>query len=185
MQKWQHYLKNGKFVIQTDHESLKHLLSQRLTHHLQHKSLCKLLGLDYEIQYKKGMDTKVADALSRRAIMGKAEFNAIQTRIPTWAEDLANSYEGDLFVQELLREFKDNPEARPPFSLSGGILRYKHRFYIGSNGQWRDKVLPEMNNSAIGGHSGILGTYKRTRQVFHWPGMKKSVHEHVLLMCAK
>lgn len=54
VQKWQHYLQSGRFLIQTDHESLKHLLSQRFTHNLQQKSLCKLFGLDYEIQYKKG-----------------------------------------------------------------------------------------------------------------------------------
>lgn len=40
-------LQSGKFLRKTDHESFKHLLSQKLTHTLQHKSLCKLLGLDY------------------------------------------------------------------------------------------------------------------------------------------
>jgi hypothetical protein len=41
VQKWRHYLQNGRFVIRTDHESFKHLLSQKLTHSLQQKSLCQ------------------------------------------------------------------------------------------------------------------------------------------------
>ena len=53
------------FVIKTDHQSLKYLLDQKLTTTLQHKWLAKLLGLDYEIQYKKGAENKVADAPSR------------------------------------------------------------------------------------------------------------------------
>ena len=41
-------------------------MEQRLNTSLQHKCLTKLLGLDYEIQYKKGVENKAADALSRR-----------------------------------------------------------------------------------------------------------------------
>jgi RNase H-like domain found in reverse transcriptase len=65
--KWRHYLQGTPLVIKIDHISLKHLLEQRLTHTLQHKDLCKLLGLDYIIQYKKNVENKVAYALSRRS----------------------------------------------------------------------------------------------------------------------
>nr|XP_027093474.1 uncharacterized protein LOC113713862 [Coffea arabica] len=67
--KWKHYLVGHRFIIRTDHQALKYLLEQRLTHPLQHKWLTKLLGLDYEIHYKKGIDNGVADALSRRRIV--------------------------------------------------------------------------------------------------------------------
>lgn len=65
--KWRHYLTGKKFLVKTDHQSLRFLLEQqKLTTHIQHKGLTKLLGLDYSIQYQKGVDNKVADALSRR-----------------------------------------------------------------------------------------------------------------------
>jgi RNase H-like domain found in reverse transcriptase len=54
VQKWRHYLQGGPFVIKTDHISLKYLLDQRLTHTLQHKGPCKLLGLDYIVQKESG-----------------------------------------------------------------------------------------------------------------------------------
>ncbi len=64
--KWRHYLSPKQFIIETDHESLKHLLEQRISTAIQQKGMFKLLGLDYVIQYKKGRDNKAADALSRR-----------------------------------------------------------------------------------------------------------------------
>ncbi|XP_075101843.1 uncharacterized protein LOC142177270 [Nicotiana tabacum] len=52
--------------IRTDHHGLKYLLEQKVTSAIQQKGLTKLLGLDYEVQYKKGAENKVADALSRQ-----------------------------------------------------------------------------------------------------------------------
>ena len=51
--KWRHYLEATPFIIKTDHCSLIFLLQQRMNTQLQKKSLTKLLGLDYQIQYKK------------------------------------------------------------------------------------------------------------------------------------
>ncbi|GKB45528.1 putative mitochondrial protein [Tanacetum coccineum] len=53
------------FKIKTDHFSLKYLLDQWLTTPFQIKWLPKLLGLDYEISYKKGSENVAANALSR------------------------------------------------------------------------------------------------------------------------
>lgn len=64
--KWRPYLIHNQFTIRTDHHSLKYLLKQRISTPLQHKYLTKLLGYDYKIEYKKGLENKVADALSRR-----------------------------------------------------------------------------------------------------------------------
>jgi len=78
--KWRHYLEGAPFIIRTDHESLKHLLQQRLHTHLQRKGVSKLLGLDYIIQYKKGKENIVADALSRRE--GEGTCKAITAVVP-------------------------------------------------------------------------------------------------------
>jgi RNase H-like domain found in reverse transcriptase len=66
VKKWRHYLTGAKFVIKINQMSLKHLLEQRVNHTMQHKGFCKLLRLDYTIKYKRGVENKVADALSRR-----------------------------------------------------------------------------------------------------------------------
>ncbi|KAH0764728.1 hypothetical protein KY285_000599 [Solanum tuberosum] len=54
--KWRHYLQYKHFVVKTDHHSLKYLLEQKVTTTVQQRGLTKLLGLDYEVQYKKGAE---------------------------------------------------------------------------------------------------------------------------------
>lgn len=53
------------FFIKTDHQSIKFLLELRLHKNFQQRT-SKLLGVDYNTSYRKGMDNKVVDALSRR-----------------------------------------------------------------------------------------------------------------------
>jgi hypothetical protein len=65
VEQWRSYLQFQEFVIATDHQSLSHLNEQRLHTHWQQKVFSKLLGLKYRIVYKKGLDNKVVDALSR------------------------------------------------------------------------------------------------------------------------
>lgn len=65
LDKLRHYLQFKHFVIRSDHHSLKYLLDQKVTSVIQQKGLIKLLGLDYEIQYKKDAENRVANALSR------------------------------------------------------------------------------------------------------------------------
>nr|KYP35812.1 Retrovirus-related Pol polyprotein from transposon 17.6 [Cajanus cajan] len=65
IQRWRHYLLNRHFIIKTDHYSLKYILDQRLTTDFQKKWLAKLMEFDFSIEYKKGQDNVVVDALSR------------------------------------------------------------------------------------------------------------------------
>jgi hypothetical protein len=42
------------------------MMSQKLTEGIQHKLLLKLLEFNYKIEYKKGVENVVADALSKK-----------------------------------------------------------------------------------------------------------------------
>ena len=65
--RWRSYLSRAPFVIKTDHQSLCHLGDQNLTSDLQRKAMTKLVGLQFTIQYKKGVENSAVDALSRVA----------------------------------------------------------------------------------------------------------------------
>ena len=54
--KWRQYLLGSHFIIKIDHRSLKELLTQVIQTPEQQKYLTKLLGYDYTIVYKKGVD---------------------------------------------------------------------------------------------------------------------------------
>jgi RNase H-like domain found in reverse transcriptase/Integrase zinc binding domain/Integrase core domain/Reverse transcriptase (RNA-dependent DNA polymerase) len=178
--KWRHYLQGKPFTIKTDHISLKHLLEQRLTHTLQHKGLCKLLGLDYKIEYKKGVENKAADALSRQPQMENCEkLMAVSEIIPSWLDELKESYVDDVWAKELLQEVNQGRQVREGISIHAGIIRKEGRIYVGTGQGWRGKIVQSLHDSSIGGHSDILGTYQRIKRIFYWPHLKKSISEHI------
>ena len=51
------------FIIKTDQQSLKYLLHQRIGISFQQKWLSKLMGYAFVMEYKKGSENVVADAL--------------------------------------------------------------------------------------------------------------------------
>jgi hypothetical protein len=63
---WRPYLWARRFVVRTDHFSLKYLLDQWLATIPQHHWVRKLLGFDFTVEYKAGATNAVADAPSRR-----------------------------------------------------------------------------------------------------------------------
>ena len=63
---------------------------------LQQKWLIKLMGLNYEISYKKEAENTVADALSQLPADSKeGELSAITSLQPEWLTELMASYEND------------------------------------------------------------------------------------------
>ena len=133
--KWWHYLVGNHFIIRTDHQSLKHLLDQRLNTAIQHKWMTKLLGLDYKIEYKKGVDNQVANALSRRHTAVRQEELGFCVAIifvqPGWMEELQKSYEGDIQSQDIMSQLTLDPNSHADYILLDGILKYQGKIYVG------------------------------------------------------
>jgi hypothetical protein len=63
---WRPYLWVQRFIVRTDHYSLKFLLDQRLATIPQHHWVGKLPSFDFGVEYKSRSQNTVADALSRR-----------------------------------------------------------------------------------------------------------------------
>jgi hypothetical protein len=72
-----------------------------------------------------------------------------------------------------------NPTNDRGYSLLNGILRYKGRIWVGVNPTAQNHILQALHNSGIGGHSGQLATYKRIKQLFAWPNLKRDVNLYV------
>jgi hypothetical protein len=102
--------------------------------------MMKLLEFDYSIEYKKGSQNMVADALSRRTHNTEACL-AISTAIPSWIIDVEASYVGDDKCIQLLQELALNPACHPNYTMKAGLLRYNNRIVIGSNTDLRQKLF--------------------------------------------
>jgi hypothetical protein len=98
---WRAYLLHAKFYIYTDHRSLSHLDAHRLHTPWQQKVFTKLLGLQYPIIYKKGVENNVNDALSRRP-HPEGHLFALSSIVPAWLQEVASGYQDDLEASKLL-----------------------------------------------------------------------------------
>lgn len=155
----------GQFIIRSDHESLKFLLQQKLHTHLQRKETAKLMGLDYIIQYRKGRENVVVNALSR--CLEEGQTAAITVITPNWYREVEESYEGDNKMKELREQLILNPNSKPEYTLNQGVIRDKGRLVIGGNETLRKKILSYLHESPVGGHLGIQNTYYKVRQIFY------------------
>lgn len=153
------------FIIRTNHHSLKYLMEQKVTSAIQQKGLTKLLGLDYEVQYKKGADNRVADALSRQVDSG--QLMVLSALIPTWMQEVNLSYSRDPIAQDWITQLSVDLQGPTLWHYTSRVLRKKGKIYIRSVGDLRHHLISTFHDSPVGGHSGQLGTFKRLSQVFY------------------
>jgi hypothetical protein len=175
--KWRQYLQRAPFTIVTDHQSLSNLNDQLLTTELQNKAMAKLVGLQFEIKYRKGADNGAADSLSRVGHLLATQSASVCK--PAWLQEVLNSYTTDPHSTALLQELAVHSLNGQGFSLDHGLIKYKGRLFIGENLALQTKLISSLHDSAIGGHSGVQASYQRIKQLYYWPGMKLAVENYV------
>jgi hypothetical protein len=133
LKKWRHFFLGNQVIIKTDQQALKYVGQQRLVDGIQHKLLLKLLEFDYKIEYKKGKENTVADALSRQFQDDEMEQQhsnptsaCLQTSliIPKWLTEVQDSYVNDTHCTKLLQELTVDGASNKQFTLQSGILRF-------------------------------------------------------------
>ncbi|WVZ89541.1 hypothetical protein U9M48_035925 [Paspalum notatum var. saurae] len=175
---WRSYLQPTEFIIQTDHKGLINLDDQRLHTYWQHKVMIKLMGLQYRIWYKKGSNNGAADALSRMPNESEVTVASVSVSQPVWLQELQDSYSQSKSASKLLAELTLH-YTQGHFSLNQGVIKYKGRFWLGHNSALQQQVMNNQHAGAIGGHSGLLATYTRIKNLFAWPHMKVDIHKFV------
>ena len=106
LKKWRPYLMGRHFKVNTDHDSLKNFLKQRLSSEEQKKWVTKMLGYDFEIIYKKGKKNVVADALSRKDEDVEALLCAISIIQLDWINEARDEWKNDKEVWALIENIQ-------------------------------------------------------------------------------
>ena len=130
------------------------------------------------VEYKKGGENKVADALSRReesvdvTQLNEGSLFLISFPFPSWIEELKLSHQLLLEVPKLFQDLQSGSSGPKHFSLRNGLITYKGRVILGPNCSLIPKVLQQVHDSPLGGHSRFLKSFHRLKQDFYWVGMK-------------
>lgn len=190
VEKWKHYLLGRHFVIRTDQQSLKYITQQREIGADYQKWVRKLIGFDFEIQYKPGTANRVADALSRKGEgeleLGELELGALlSSQGVNWAE-LQEEVQRDTGLAKIRKESEEGKQL-PGFTLSNEKLLYKGRMILAKSSTFIPLLLREYHDSPTGGHSGEVKTYLRLAFEWFWQGMRRDVARYVreCMVCQK
>jgi hypothetical protein len=142
------YLQHREFTILTDHHSLVHLGDQKLMEGMQQKAFIKLLGMQYKIIHKKGLDNKVVDALSRQPDL--QQLVVVSTSTLRWLEVFVEGYQKDDSTRQLLAELALTGTNDKGFSLVDGIIKYKDTIWLGTHTEAQQAILLALHSSGLG-----------------------------------
>nr|GEV61677.1 putative mitochondrial protein [Tanacetum cinerariifolium] len=168
-EKWRPYLMGRRFIVRTDQRSPKYLLEQ-VSEEYQNW-LTKLMGYDFEIQYRPGKDNSAAEALSRRA--ESVKYKALSVPSVYYWDELLRDLERDAELEPLRKKVLDQNGSCTGYTMEGGRLLYRNRLVLPRTSQWIPKVFLEINSSATGGHEGNTKTYHHMASELYWSGMRR------------
>lgn len=142
---WRPYLLGQKFIIRTDHCSLKYFLEQKVATPEQQKWVTKLMGYDYEIQYRPGKENKAADSLSR--VSGSPLLQAISIPCVGLWDDIRKASKGHPYMERIMQLAKINPGA--PYTLRDGLVYYKGMVVVPPQTPIIGQLITEFHNSGM------------------------------------
>jgi hypothetical protein len=167
--KFKQYLVGSKFVVKTNHNSLKYFLEQKDLSEHQQKWVMKVQAFDFDIEYVKGKKKIVADALSRRPVTCSLMEISVD-----WKSHLFVEYSKNKFACEVM----DGQIQDDRYRVIDDVIFYKDRVYLLDSGL-KKKILTAVHDSPIAGHQGFFKTYRQIRERFSWKGLKHDVMRHV------
>lgn len=140
--------------------------------------MAKLMGFDFEIQYKEGVENRAADALSRNAaaellplLLDNGQDGLLDTIKVSWARDTQ--------IQLLINDLQQNPSSHPKFTWHNSKLRRKGKLVIGDDLELKRIILQWLHNSSFGGHSGRDVIAARVKSLFFGKGLNKDIQQYV------
>jgi hypothetical protein len=137
---------------------------------MQHKWVSKIQAYDFDIEFVKGKNNVVVDALSRRPSI----YAMIDVSVD-WKDHLMIEYARNQFSCQIMDgKIQDNN-----FRIVDGLIYYKGQIFLVLESAFKAKVLQACHDSPMASHQGIGKTYKQVRERLSWKGLKEDVMRHV------
>ncbi|KAL5820767.1 hypothetical protein ACOSQ3_022649 [Xanthoceras sorbifolium] len=131
------------------------------------------MGYDFQVEYKRGGENIVADALSRRFEMesDKGSLLAVTHVLPHWIESIQDEVKNDP-QQQALSAWIHQGEAIGPWQVVNGIIMFKKRIYLSPESKLPPTIINEFHGSI---HKGYVKTFQQIKSDFYWKGMRQQI----------
>ena len=197
---WRQYIMGSPMVVRvvTDHKTLEYFLKTKSLTRRQARWSLFLGEFWFQIEYRKGSENTIADALSRRPdlqlteeekvgkappLLSKEHFvhlNKLTAVVLSLLEQIKEGYTTDQFIQGsegLLKKDADTLKDEN-WDVIDGIWLYDEMIYV-PDGLSRLAVLRRCHDEAHAGHFGFRKTLELIRREFYWPLMTGYVQHYV------
>ncbi|MCO5603365.1 hypothetical protein L7F22_057515 [Adiantum nelumboides] len=176
---WKHFLLRADFVVQTDHQTLRYLLTQAklLEQHMRWANFSSMFH--FQIVHVEGKKNVVADALSC-----KPQVSAVSISYHNELEEMKGQYAEDEDFARIYDQIV-NGQRHEHYTLKSDFLMMHGKLCITK--QLRPKVLIECHAPSYAGHRGIDATVKAVDTSLYWPTLRRDVDAFVrsCLVCQK
>ncbi|KAF5477121.1 hypothetical protein F2P56_003793 [Juglans regia] len=180
-------LKKDNFTLdeeaQTAFNTLKTAMTEPLVLALPNFQKPFVIECDASVEYKKGKENLVADALSRQGMEPEVIVSLISVPNWDWMNEIKSLYSSDDRIKALWEKHKQG-QLQSPYTVKSDKLFYKNKVYILAVPSFTHKLLDLLHGSPIGGHLGLDKTLYQVKKDFYWPG-KKSDDENLMKMYNK
>ncbi|KAA0040843.1 Ty3/gypsy retrotransposon protein [Cucumis melo var. makuwa] len=155
----------------------RELMAVRVVQPQYQRWLAKLLGYTFDVEYKPGIENKAADVLSR--IPPTVQLCNITAPFFLDLHIIKEEVEKDEKLRKVVVDLNgDLAQQDGKFKICNGMLRYKDRLVVSQSSKLIPHILHSYHDSAVGGHSGFLRTYKRIAGELYWQGMKTVIKKY-------
>ena len=207
---WRPYLLDGKFIVETDHQSLQELLTQKKCTRRLARWLDEMADFPITFRWIKGSTNILADGISRRSdfepevpasvvplrdflrtlLDDEERMLIMHAKGPTTADLCRKWYPKDPFTKNLLSEMIAHPDREgDKFSQHDGLIYYSHmenekRLVLPRIEDVLNRVMFLEHDELSRGHPGGFKTLHFLQEKYFWSNMKRSVDRYVAT-CAK
>lgn len=148
---------------------------------IQQQYICKLMGFNFDIEYKPGATNIVADALSRMYSEDDLEtttFMSLSRLISGLLESIKEEHQTLEEVSALIQRLHQG-EVLEGFRVQEGLLIYHDRYYVGLQSKLKLPLLQEFHDTKSDGNCGTKKLMVGSSPIFYWKDMKKMVADFV------
>jgi hypothetical protein len=157
-----------EFVLDSDHESLKHIRSEGKLNRKHAKWVEFIESFNYVIKNQKGTENVIADALSSRyALLTQLDYEIFGL------ETIKDQYVHDADFKDVLMHCKDG-KTWNKFIFNDGFVFRANKLCIPAS-SIRLLLLQEAHGGGLMGHFGVKKMEDILATHFFWPKMRRDV----------
>lgn len=180
LEKFRGYIEGSPFQtkVYTDHSSLQWLVSLKSPTGRLARWALRLSQFNFDIQYKKGSENKLADALSRAPVSPEA----VELICPI--DNVT-----DIWYTNTYNRVEKAPQKFPDFKIINNNLykRIRNKNPLSRDSEWKlvvpndlkQDILKQCHDRPDAAHLGIFKTLKRVAQTYFWPRMLGDIKRYV------